>query len=47
MLKTEPGFDCSASPAAVNNSLLKEEKSEFPTVFGRPGLTTEERFYGW
>lgn len=34
-------------PAAVNNSLLKDKKSEFPAVFGRSSPTIEERFYGW
>lgn len=47
MLKTEPSFNCSASPAAVNNSLLEDKKSEFPDVFGRSAPTIEERFYGW
>ncbi|XP_071335652.1 target of Nesh-SH3-like isoform X23 [Trachinotus anak] len=30
----------------VNNSLLEDNKSELPDVFGRSGPTVEERFYG-
>lgn len=47
VLNTDSSFNRSASPAAVNNSLLEEKKSELPEVFGRSGPTTEERLYGW
>lgn len=43
----EMSFNLSAFPAAVNNSLLEDKKSEFPDVFGHSGPTVEERFYGW
>ncbi|XP_071335642.1 target of Nesh-SH3-like isoform X15 [Trachinotus anak] len=33
-------------PRLVNNSLLEDNKSELPDVFGRSGPTVEERFYG-
>lgn len=47
VLNTNSSFNRSASPAAVNNSLLEEKKSELPEVFGRSGPTTEEWVYGW
>lgn len=42
-----PQFNCSASSAAVNNSVLEDKKLELPVVFGRSSPTVEERFYGW
>lgn len=47
VLNANSSFNRSASPAAVNNSLLEEKKSELPEVFGRSGPTTEEWVYGW
>lgn len=47
MFETDPSFNFSASPTAVNNSLLEDKKSEFPDAFGRSSPTIEERFYGW
>ena len=40
-------FNLGAFPAAVNNSLLEDKKSEFPDVFGHSGPTVEDQFYGW
>ncbi|XP_071335656.1 target of Nesh-SH3-like isoform X27 [Trachinotus anak] len=41
-----PGFPGAPRTSFVNNSLLEDNKSELPDVFGRSGPTVEERFYG-
>ncbi|XP_071335651.1 target of Nesh-SH3-like isoform X22 [Trachinotus anak] len=46
LLRTALANERAKTNSWVNNSLLEDNKSELPDVFGRSGPTVEERFYG-